>query len=102
MSEGAAIARPLGGSDAAVFDPGSTADGTANPCVYKGITVRETAGSTAVLRIRQGSVTGVILDTISLAANQSVTTWYDDGKYCNGAVFEDTVSGAYEGSVFVV
>jgi len=67
-----------------------------------GISVRETAGAVSVLRIRAGSITGIILDTISLAANESVTTWYGPmGKHCEGDLIEDTVSGAYEGSVFV-
>lgn len=69
---------------------------------YMGISVRETAGATAVLRIREGSASGAILDTIYLAANDSITTWYGPmGKKCSGDLVEDWVSGAYEGSVFV-
>jgi hypothetical protein len=86
----------------------SGADGARGPtvanigsCVYMGITIRDTGGG-SVLRIRAGSVTGVILDAISLAANDSVTTWYGpQGKVAAGGIFEDFVSGAYEGSVFV-
>jgi hypothetical protein len=94
----AAAAFALGGSDA-VRSHTPVANGS---LIYMGITVRETGGATAVVRIRAGTSTGVILDTISLAANDSVTTWYGpQGKMCNGGLFEDFVSGAYEGSVFI-
>lgn len=70
--------------------------------VYMGITVRETGGAAASVRIRVGSATGPILDAFNLAANDSVSTWYGpQGKLCNGALFEDFNAGAYEGSLFV-
>lgn len=69
--------------------------------VYAGYTVRETAGSTAVVRIYDAlSATGTLLDSISLAANESKNAWYGHGgiRYATG-VYVDIVSGAVEGSV---
>jgi hypothetical protein len=68
---------------------------------YAGITVRETAGAAAVLRIRVNSATGPILDTIYLTANSSFNAYYECGKVCRGDLYEEHVSGTYEGSAFV-
>lgn len=93
----AAVAFPLGGADAA-RGPVLAAD---RDGIYMGITIRDT-GAGSVVRIRAGSVTGVILDTIALTAGDSVTTWYGpQGKLAQGGIFEDFVSGTYEGAVFV-
>lgn len=68
-----------------------------------GLTVRETAGAAAVFRIREGSNAGRILATVRLAANESVDfDWGPVGRKCAGDLVEDWVSGAYEGSVFVL
>lgn len=78
-------------------------------CVYMGITIRETAGAAAIVRIREGTINGSlavatggrILDTISLLANESCREWYGpQGKFCNGDLYYEKVSGAVEGSVF--
>jgi hypothetical protein len=67
-----------------------------------GLCARETAGAAAVFRIREGSNAGRILATVRLAANESVDFDWDDGRKCAGDLIEDWVSGAYEGSVFVL
>jgi hypothetical protein len=69
--------------------------------VYRGFSVRETAGAVAVLRIHDGtSAAGTLLDTIALAANASASAWYGDGGiWASNGVFVDVVSGAVEGSV---
>ena len=93
----AATAFPLGGADA-IRGPAVAAG---NDVLYMGITIRDTGGG-SVVRIRAGTATGVILDTIALAAGDSVTTWYGpQGKAAHGGIFEDYVSGGYEGAVFV-
>lgn len=69
---------------------------------YRGRTVRETAGSTAVVKVHQGgSATGALLDTISLAANGSSTVLDAEGVRFDGGVFIEIVSGTVEGSVFL-
>lgn len=68
--------------------------------VYYGFGLRETAGATGVVRIRAGSVTGTILDTIAFAANQSVAAWYGpDGIHCDGDLYCEVASGTIEGSI---
>jgi hypothetical protein len=69
---------------------------------YIGITVCETSGSaTAKVRVRNNNVSGVILDTITLAANESVSYTYPRGRAAaSGTVYLQVVSGAVEGSVF--
>lgn len=69
---------------------------------YFGFSLRETAGSAAVCRVREGSVTGKILDTVGLAALGSARQWYGDdgGIICNGDLYFEKVSGTVEGAVF--
>lgn len=68
----------------------------------KGITVDETAGAAACVKIRENSGSGTILVTVRLLANTSQTIWFDGkGLLCNGSVYEDSITGAYAGSVFV-
>lgn len=74
-------------------------DDTIGEVSYWGITISETASAAAVVRIRQGSVTGVILDTINLAALGSVSRHYPDGLRCRGDLYCQVASGTVEGSV---
>ena len=73
----------------------------AQACLYMGFSFRETAGSTATIQIydNASAASGVLLDTISLAANESAREWYGpqgiraaNGVYCD-------VTGTVEGSV---
>lgn len=70
---------------------------------YFGLSVRETTGSAAAsFRVREGSNSGRILDTISLLPGESRTEWYGPmGIPFTGDLVEDWVSGAYEGTVRV-
>lgn len=67
---------------------------------YLGFTIRETAAATAVVRVRVGTATGRILDTIALAAGESVADYYGpDGIDCPGDLYCEIVSGTVEGSL---
>jgi hypothetical protein len=68
---------------------------------YFGFSVRETESAAAKFRIREGSVTGRILDTVSLAADESAREFYPSGIHFQGGLFEDWISGAYEGTARV-
>lgn len=73
----------------------------AGPAVYRGFTIRETAGATAVVRIFDNASTnaGTVLEEISLAANESAREFYLGGIYADNGVYVDVVSGAVAGSV---
>lgn len=69
--------------------------------VYRGFTLRETAGAVATVRIFDGtSAAGTLLDTVAFAANESRSEYYPDGgiRASTGIWFE-VVAGAVEGSV---
>lgn len=68
---------------------------------YYGFSLRETAGSTAVVRIRDsGVVGGTILDTVAFTANASVREWYGNGGiHVRGGLYVEIVSGTVEGSI---
>lgn len=66
-----------------------------------GFAVRETAGSTAVLKLRAISSSGIIVIPVSLSANESAREYFDHGIVFDRGIFEDWVSGAYEGTVFI-
>lgn len=70
---------------------------------YCGITVRETAGSTAVVRVFDGtSASGTVIDAVSLAANAAWTTYVAGaGIRVDTGIYVDIVSGTVEGSVRV-
>lgn len=73
---------------------------TGSFCRYLGFCIRETAGTTATVRIREGSVTGKILDDIQLLANESARDWYGpQGIISQGDLYVQLVSGTVEGSV---
>lgn len=67
---------------------------------YHGFVFRETAGSTATVKIYDDpdSANGVLLDTVALAANESVGAYYDCGIRANTGIYVD-VTGTVEGSV---
>jgi hypothetical protein len=92
MGGAPAIPVALTGSDQAV----RTTHGT-----YCGFTIRETAGSTAVVRIydHASAASGTIIDTIGLAANESAREFYPNGIRVSNGIYVDIVSGAVEGSV---
>jgi hypothetical protein len=67
--------------------------------IYTGIVVRETAASTAVVRVYDGtSASGILIDQVTLAANGEVVRGCD-GVRCADGIFVDVVSGAVAGSV---
>lgn len=71
-------------------------------CVYHGTVVRNTSSSaTATVRVYDddNAATGTLLDTIQLAASESVGTWYERGKRAAVGIYVDIVSGSVEGSV---
>lgn len=70
---------------------------------FLGITVRETAGSTAAVRVydNASAASGTILAVVALAANASQTVWFGPaGVRAANGIYVDIVSGAVEGSVF--
>jgi hypothetical protein len=72
-------------------------------CIYMGFSLREIAGSTAVVRIwdsKSSTVTeDVLLDTVSFAANESVREYYPEGLNASEGIWFDVVSGSVEGVV---
>lgn len=70
---------------------------------YFGFTIRETAGATAVVRIYDNVTnSGTLLESISLAANESAREYYGDGiQTIVGGIYVDIISGAVEGSIRV-
>jgi len=74
-----------------------TATLKANPVIYRGLTIRETAGSTASIVVRSGGASGVIVETLALAANESVGI---DRCPIQCTSLHVTVTGTVEGSVF--
>lgn len=90
-----ATAVALTGSDQAIRAAGSG--------IYLGFSVRETAGSTATIRVydNASAASGTLLDSIQLAANESAREWYPGGIWFSAGVYVDIVSGAVEGSVRV-
>jgi hypothetical protein len=69
---------------------------------YWGMVVRETAGSTAVVRVYDGtSAAGILIDTVALAALDEGPTAIHIGIQCMTGVFVDIVSGTVEGAIFI-
>lgn len=69
------------------------------PCIYRGFSLRETAGASATVRLRDGSATGQILDVVSLQANESARELYDGGEVATVGIFYELVAGTVEGVV---
>lgn len=69
---------------------------------YRGFTIRETAGSTAVVVLydNASAASGTILEEIALSANESAREFYPNGgvKTTNG-IYLSVVSGTVAGSV---
>jgi hypothetical protein len=88
------IARPtaLTGSDQLV---------RTGPGRYLGITVRETAGAVASVRVFDNTAaSGTVIDAVSLAANAAWTTYVaGDGLRVDTGIYVDIISGTVEGSV---
>lgn len=81
-----------------------TADGQAvsGRARYLGFSVRETSGSaSARIDIYSGtSAAGLLLDSVSLAANESTREWYGpQGFVCPNGIYVDEVSGEVAGVV---
>lgn len=68
--------------------------------IARGWSLRETGGAAAVVRLRDGDGSGVILATIALAANASSQEWRPEGMTTGNGIFMELVSGAVEGSVY--
>jgi hypothetical protein len=92
----------IGTVDLAVGVPLAITDtATATASRYVGITIAETAGALAKVRVRNASVSGTMLDTITLQANESVSYTYPRGRSAaSGTIYVQVVSGTVEGSVF--
>jgi hypothetical protein len=74
------------------------------PGYYKGFSLRETAGATAVVRLYDHSraASGALIETVSLVAHESTSDWYaPDGIHCANGLVVDVVEGSVEGSVRV-
>lgn len=73
----------------------------ARPGIYCGITIRETAGSTAVVVLYDNatSAAGIILEEISLVAGESVREYYPNGITAATGIYYSLVSGTVAGSV---
>lgn len=80
---------------------GSDQAASAVPAVYRGFSVRETAGAVAVVRIydHASAASGTLLDTISLAASESRAEYYAQGIWAVNGIYVKIVSGTIEGSV---
>ena len=87
-----AVAVALTGSDQSV---------SSTHCTYYGFSIRETVGAAAVIRIYNNASanSGTLLDTISLAANESAREDYAMGLQAENGIYIDIVSGTVEGSV---
>lgn len=93
----------MGGLVRAVALTGSDQVVLAAPGAYRGLTVRETAGSTAAVRVydHASAGSGTLLETVSLAANASVQLLYPAAVWAVNGIYVDIVSGTVEGSVRV-
>lgn len=71
---------------------------------YHGFTLRETAGAVARVDVydHPSAASGTLLDSISLAANESAREWYTPGGLeAQKGIFVDIVSGSVVGSIRV-
>ena len=67
---------------------------------YRGVTIRETGSAAASLVLYDNtSATGTIIETVALAAGESVSIWLqDEGIPFTNGVYAD-ITGAVQGSV---
>lgn len=73
-------------------------------CILRGFSIRESAGTPAVATVilRDGTAaTDPIVAVIELAANGSVTEYFDDGISISTGVYVDRVAGETEGAVYL-
>lgn len=81
---------------------GATQVASAGPCYYKGISVRETAGAVAVVRVwnNAAAASGTLITTIALAASASTDHWLSGGGLAaDQGLFVEKVSGTFEGAI---
>lgn len=83
---------PLTGADQVIMD---------KPCTYRGYTIRETAGATAVVRLfdNASAASGTPLEEISLGSYGSTGDLYESGLRAVNGITVDVVSGTVVGSV---
>ncbi len=94
MATQAATSGALPGSSGVAVNAG------AGPVAYMGFSVRETAGAAASFRLRDGTVTGNILESVGLAANQSTGDYYENGIIAEtGQIYYEKITGTIEGCV---
>ena len=75
-----------------------TVNGVKTQLSYLGYSFR--ASVAAVVRVRQGTISGPILSDFAIVINDSKEAWYGpQGKACNGDIFVEVVSGTVEGVV---
>lgn len=69
--------------------------------IYAGFTIRETGGSTAVVRLwdNPSAASGTVLEEISLASGESARECYPAGIRAALGVYVQVVSGAVAGSI---
>lgn len=71
-------------------------------CMYRGYSIYETAGSTAVVKVWAGNAKGgTLLDVIGLPANGTANQIYsfEEAENANGGIFIEIVSGAVSGVI---
>lgn len=75
---------------------------TSTLATYYGFSIRETAASTAVVRVYAGITNGgKLIDTIGLAASGNVAAWYGpQGIAARDGIYVDIVSGTVEGVLY--
>lgn len=66
-----------------------------------GFAVIETAGAVARFNLRAITASGIKVIPVRLNANESARESWPGGIIFDRGIFEDWVSGAYEGTVFV-
>lgn len=83
--------------------PAGTGVLVGRPTRYKGITIRETAGAVATVRLYDNPTTnaGTLLATIALAANQSLNMYLPDGGIAATGIYYEKVAGTVEGTVYL-
>ncbi len=67
---------------------------------FMGFTIAEDASAAAHVRFRDGSVSGTILATIHLAADQSAMITFPEVMTASGGVYVQEVAGSIEGSLY--
>lgn len=75
-------------------------DDTIGLVMYAGYSLRATAD--AIINVRQGSATGLILSTHAVAAAKSETFMFESPIRCEGDLYCEIVSGTAVGSLYFV